>query len=180
VARALIVGCGCRGLKLGRALTGRDWLVRGTTRRLERTGEIEAAGIESRVADPGRLDAVLDLVDDIAVVYWLMGSAAGEPEALAAIHGSKLELLLRHLVDTPVRGFVYEGAGSADADARARGTAIVRDAAERWRIPVAIVEAPPRDMDEWLDAMVAAAERVTGSRGAAHSPAARPQRNKLR
>jgi uncharacterized protein YbjT (DUF2867 family) len=163
VARALIVGCGCRGLELGRALAEQGWLVRGTTRRPERTSEIEGAGIEARVADPGRLDTVLELVDDIAVVYWLMGSAAGEPEALAAMHGSKLELLLRHLVDTPVRGFVYEAPGSAEADVRAHGPAIVRGAAERWRIPVEVVEAPPADPDAWRDAMVAAAERVTSS-----------------
>jgi uncharacterized protein YbjT (DUF2867 family) len=165
VARALIVGCGCRGRSLGRALAGRGWLVRGTSRSLERTGEIERAGIEPRVADPGRLGTVLELVDDIALVYWLMGSAAGEPEAVAAIHGSKLELLLRHLVDTPVRGFVYESAGGAEAGVRAGGIEVVRAAAAGWRIPIEIVEASPADVNAWRGAMVAAAERITGSPG---------------
>jgi hypothetical protein len=39
-------------------------------------------------------------------------------------------MLCDKLVDTPVRGVVYEAAG---------GEAIARDAAERWHIPVEIV-----------------------------------------
>ena len=42
-------------------------------------------------------------------------------------------MLFEKLVDTPVRGVVYERA-------LPEGEAIARDAAERWRIPVEIVE----------------------------------------
>ena len=37
-----------------------------------------------------------------------MGTASGIPESLAALHGPRLQTLLEKLVDTPVRGVVYE------------------------------------------------------------------------
>ena len=44
---------------------------------------------------------------------------------LAAIHGPRLERLLEEIVDTPVRGFVYEARGTVDRGLLARGGAIV-------------------------------------------------------
>ena len=138
MARALIVGCGCRGRELGRRLLDQGWAVRGTSRREEGLAAIEAAGIEPALADPARPATVLDLVADVAAVHWLLGSASGERESLEAIHGSRLERLLEHLVETPVRRFVYEGFGSVDDALLAGGAEIVRAAGERWRIPIEI------------------------------------------
>ena len=121
MARALIVGCGCRGRMLGEQLLAEGWAVRGTSRREEGLAPIEAAGIEPALADPDRPGTVLELVGDVAVVFYLLGSAAGEPEALAAIHGPRLERLLEKLVDTPVRGFVYEAAAASTRPAARRG-----------------------------------------------------------
>jgi uncharacterized protein YbjT (DUF2867 family) len=140
VARALIVGCGCRGRELGRRLLDEGWAVRGTSRREEGLAAIETAGIEAALADPERPATVLDLVGDVAVVYWLLGSAVGEPEDVAAIHGPRLERLLEHLVETAVRRFVYEAAGTVDPAVLEGGAAAVRAAGERWRIPVEVVE----------------------------------------
>jgi len=140
VARALIVGCGCRGRELGRRLLEEGWAVRGTSRREEGLAAIEAAGIEAALADPERPATVLDLVGDVAVVHWLLGSATGRPEDVAAIHGPRLERLLEHLVETPVRRFVYEAAGTVDPVVLESGAAAVRAAGERWRIPVEILE----------------------------------------
>ena len=103
--------------------------MRGTSRREEGLAAIEAAGIEPALADPDRPGTLLDLVGDVAVVHWLLGSAEGEPEAVAAIHGPRLERLLEKLVDTPVRGFVYEAAGSVDPASWRRGRRSVRAAA---------------------------------------------------
>jgi uncharacterized protein YbjT (DUF2867 family) len=154
MARALIVGCGCRGRELGGRLLDEGWAVRGTSRHEQRLAAIEAAGIEPALADPGRPGTVLDLIGDVAVVHWLLGSAEGEAETLAAIHGDRLERLLERLVDTPVRGFVYEAAGSVDARLLQAGAAIVRAAGERWRIPVALVAAPPAEPAAWTDAVL--------------------------
>lgn len=130
MARALIVGCGCRGRELGGRLLAEGWAVRGTSRREEGLGEIEAAGIEPAPADPDRPGTILDLVGDVAVLVLLLGRCRGSEEELAAIHGPRLERLLEHLVETPVRGVLYEGTEE--------GAEIVRAARRTWRIPVRV------------------------------------------
>jgi uncharacterized protein YbjT (DUF2867 family) len=142
LARALIVGCGCRGRALAAALLERGWAVRGTSRRPEGVAAIEAAGIEPALADPGQPATLLELVADVAEVYWLLGSATGSAESIAAVHGSRLERFLERLVETPVRRFVYEAAGSVDSATLAKGTSAVRHAAEVWRIPVEVLGDP--------------------------------------
>lgn len=133
MARALIVGCGCRGRELGERLLADGWAVRGTSRREEGLAAIEAAGIEPALADPERPGTILELVDDVAVLVLLLGGAEGSAEDLEAIHGPRLERLMEHLVETPVRGVIYEGTEA--------GEEIVRNAERTWRIPVRI---PPR------------------------------------
>ena len=120
------------------------------------------------VADPDRAASILDHVGDVTLVFWLLGSALGEPGVIAAVHGPRLERLMEKLVDTPVRGFVYEGAGRVRRHDLERGAEIVRDAAERWRIPVEVVTQDPGDWEAWTDAMLAAAERLTGAARRAH------------
>src|SRR5262249_7500999 len=83
---------------------------------------------------------------DVAVVIWLLGSATGD--AVAAIHGPRLERLLEKLVDSPVRGFVYESAGSIDAEVIETGGAIVKRAGETWRIPGGVM-ASKREEPGW-------------------------------
>jgi uncharacterized protein YbjT (DUF2867 family) len=118
------------------------WAVRGTSRREEGLVAIEAAGIEPALADPDQPATVLDLVGDVAAIYWLLGSAVGGPENLEAIHGPRLERLLERLVETPVRRFVYEAYGSVDSEVLAGGVALVERAAETWRIPIEVLRAP--------------------------------------
>lgn len=160
MARALIVGCGCRGRELGGRLLAEGWSVRGTSRSSRGAELIAAAGIEPAQADPDRLGTVIDVIGDVAVVVWLMGSAAGEPESVAAANGDRLESLAIRLVDTPVRGLVYEAAGSAPADVLARGRELVEAAHERWRIPVGLIEADPAEPGEWVDSAAAAVAAV--------------------
>ncbi len=157
MARALIVGCGCRGRSLGKRLLAQGWQVRGTSRREEGLAQIEAAGIESALADPADPGSVLDLVADVTVVNWMLGSARGEPEQLAAIHGPRLDRLLERLVETPVRGFVYEMGGSVDPILLARGREAVEAASETWELPVSIVFTDPADRLGWIEVM----ERAT-------------------
>lgn len=139
MARALIVGCGCRGRSLGGSLLEQGWAVRGTSRRAEGLTAIEAAGIEPALADPERPATLLELVGDVTAVHWLLGSAVGPEENIAAIHGPRLERFLERLVETPVRRFVYEASGSVDPGILEQGAAVVEGAARTWRIPVEIV-----------------------------------------
>lgn len=154
MARVLVVGCGCRGMALARALP--DHAVRGTTRSPERLPELDAAGIEGVVADPDRLATLVPAISGVTVVCWLMGSAVESP----TVHAERLTSLLEHLVDTHVRGFVYEGAGTVDASVLQRGAQIVRTASETWRIRAEVVTTDPSAHDAWLEAMKEAVERT--------------------
>ena len=162
MARALIVGCGCRGRLLGRELLGEGWQVRGTSRSRAGLDAVRAAGLEPAQADPDRAGSVLELIDDVAVVVWALASATGSADEVAAVNGARLERVLERLVDTPVRGFVYEGAGAAPAQVLAVGADAVREAGERWRIPVAVVSTPPEPYDRWVGEMAGAVRAVLG------------------
>ncbi len=153
MARALIVGCGCRGRLLGGRLAAAGWAVRGTSRHEEGLAAVGAAGIEPAEADPERPGTLLDLVADVALVYYLLGSAVGPAEEVAAIHGPRLERLLEKLVDTPVRGFVYEAEGGVDAGLLAGGAELVRAAGDTWHIPHEVVTEAPADHGEWASQM---------------------------
>ncbi|MEK6278016.1 MAG: hypothetical protein AABM29_08390 [Actinomycetota bacterium] len=157
------MGCGCRGQALGQRLVAEGWAVRGTTRSEGRGEEIETAGIEPAVADPERPGTLLDLVSDVAVVHWLLGTAQADADAIAAVHGPRLERLLERLVDTPVRGFVYEAGGTIPRSILEGGAEIVRAAQRTWRIPARIVDEDPADHETWLDAMARATTAVLTS-----------------
>lgn len=147
---------------LGERLAAEGWAVRGTSRRERGLAAIEAAGLEAALADPERPGTLLELVGDVAVVYHLMGSAQSERERLEAIHGPRLESLLERLVETPVRGFVYEARGSVEGALLEAGAEHVRAAGKRWRIPFEILAADPADPDSWCAEALAASRRLLG------------------
>ena len=130
--------------------------MRGTTRSSERLAELEAAGVEGALADPDRLATIVPALSGVSVVCWLMGTAEGSPE----VHGARLQTLVEHLVDTPVRGLVYEAAGTVDASLLQRGAQIVRDASETWHIRGEVVSADPAAHEGWLGAMKEAVGRT--------------------
>jgi nucleoside-diphosphate-sugar epimerase len=154
----LIVGCGCRGRSLARQLIADGQVVRGTTRDSARLHEIEASGAQAVVADPDRLGTIMAQLAGVSLVCWLMGSV--DARAAAELHGPRLRTLLERVVDTPVRGFVYEGAGSVAAHVLASGAHAVREAAGIWRLPVAVTEATQSDHGAWLAEMRAAVAGV--------------------
>jgi nucleoside-diphosphate-sugar epimerase len=163
VARALIVGCGCRGRELASALLAEGHAVRGTTRDAARIAAIEATGAEAVVADPGRLATLASRIEGVSILCWLMGTATGDPKTVAAVHGPRLESMLAAIVDTPVRGVVYEAAGTAPPAALAQGADLVRTAADTFRMPVGLIETHPADHGAWLgDARASAARVIAG------------------
>jgi uncharacterized protein YbjT (DUF2867 family) len=128
VARVLIVPCGCRGRELAAELKAAGHAVRGTTRDERNAAAIAAAGAEPYVGDPDRIGTLMGALAGVTVVCWLLGGVP-DPD----LHGGRLRMLFEKLVDTPVRGVVYERA-------LPEGEAIALDAAERWRIPVEIID----------------------------------------
>ena len=129
MARVLIVPCGCRGRALARELVQAGHAVRGTTRDPAKLPAITATGAEPYVGDPDRIATLMDALAGVAIVCWLMGSVP-----VPALHDGRLRMLWEKLVDTPVRGVVYEGA-------LPEGERVARAASERWRIPLEVL--PP-------------------------------------
>jgi hypothetical protein len=143
LARVLIVGCGCRGVALGRSLLADGHAVRGTTRRPERAAELEAVGIEPWVGDPDRVGSLVYAQDNVTVLCWLLGRVASP-----ALHGPRLRMMLEKTVDTMVRAVAYEL--PTDPPLRREGLAVLDDAARRWEIPVAVIDGDPRPALEAL------------------------------
>ncbi len=152
MARVLIVGGGCRGRRLARELVGEGHAVRVSTRAEAGRAAIEASG--RRVPDrharpPGHAPRGSRWRDDRLLAA---GSRPGESrEQVRALHGSRLQFFLGQVIDTTVRGFVYETASaSLPGEVLAEGERIVRAATSRNAIPVAFVRANPHDVDAWL------------------------------
>jgi uncharacterized protein YbjT (DUF2867 family) len=156
LARCLIIGCGCRGLSLARELIASGHAVRGTTREPARRGEIEAAGVEAVVGDPDVVGTIARALEHVTIACVLLGSAVGSSEQLAALHSSRLDMLLARMLDTTVRGIVYEAAGSVGPAVLNAGAELVRARCEDSRIPYALLNTDPGDVDAWMVAAVAA------------------------
>jgi len=165
VARVLVVGCGCRGQALTRDLVAAGHAVRGTTRDPARTAAIAAAGAEPYVGDPDRISTLMEALAGVTIVCWLMGTATGDPERVAALHDGRLRMLWEKLVDTPVRGVVHEAAGPLPAAVLARGREVALAGHTTWRIPLELLEADPAAPDAWRAAAGAAVGRLLGARG---------------
>ena len=150
MARALIVPCGCRGRALARELRSAGHAVRGTTRDPAHAAAIAETGAEPYIGDPDRIGTLMDALHGVTVVCWLMGTLP-VPE----LHAGRLRMLWEKLVDTPVRGVLYEGA-------LPEGEELARACAQTWQIPLEILRADPRDHAAWLPAAVAGVDRLLG------------------
>ena len=120
----------------------RGHAVRATTRDPAHVPAIEAAGAEAVVGDPDRVATVAPAFEHVGAAVILLGSAIGSPEALAALHGSRLDMLLLRMLDSTVRGIVYEATGSVDSSILGAGAERVRAFCDGSRIPYALVSTP--------------------------------------
>ena len=103
-----------------------------------RAGELASSGHvveEAADVDPDRLATLTPRLEGVSVVCWLFGS-----DGRAALHGDRLSALLEYLVDTPVRGFVYERSA-----AHPGGAQLVERAGATFRLPTVVV-APDADL----------------------------------
>jgi len=169
--RALVVGGGCRALDLTRALVAEGHAVRAVTRREEHRSAIEAAGAECWIGDPDVVGTLRYALDNVTLLLWLLGTASGDPEQVAELHGPRLRMLLDKTADTTVRGVVYEARGSVDTRILAAGAEEVRRAHRLNEIPFALLQADPADRAAWLPAARAAIDALLGPRRGAAAPA---------
>jgi NADP-dependent 3-hydroxy acid dehydrogenase YdfG len=163
VARCLIIGCGCRGRALAGELISRGHTVRGTTRDPEHVEAIAAAGVEPVVGDPDRVATLVSALESVTVACVLLGSATGPADQLAALHSTRLEMLLQRMLDSTVRGVVYEATGLVDPAVLRGGAARVRAFCEDSHTGWALLEVDPNDGDRWQEVALAAVERVLAS-----------------
>ena len=150
MARCLIIGCGCRGRALAAELRTRGHAVRATTRDSGNVERIEAVGAEAVLGDPDRIATLAGAFDHVSIVCLLLGSATGAREQLAALHGPRLEMLLARMLDTTVRGILYEAVGTVEQAVLQQGANSVRTVCEDSRIPHALLTADPSDCVEWV------------------------------
>jgi hypothetical protein len=81
----------------------------------------------------------------------MLGTATGDAEQVRALHSARLEFFLIQTIDTTVRGFLYEAAGTTVArDVLADGERIARAMGARNAIPVAVLTADLADVQAWL------------------------------
>ena len=149
--RALIVGGGRRGLALATDLTSEGHAVRYVTRDVSRRAEIEAVGAEVWPGDPDRVGTLRYALDNVTLLLWLLGTATGDPERVAALHGSRLEMMLERTVDTTVRGVVYEAAGTLPPEVYEAGIREMRRANERNEVPYRVLAVDPADEESWQE-----------------------------
>lgn len=151
MARILIVGGGCRGRRLAAGLLSEGHAVRVTTRREAGRAAIEELGGECWIGTPDRLATLRGSLDRVAIACWLLGTATGPAEELAALYTTRLELFLTQAIDTTVRGVVYEPAGAAVPQAAAgAGAELAAGLARLNKIPFAALDRDPADVDGWL------------------------------
>jgi hypothetical protein len=136
--------------------------VRGTTRDPERLEDIEAAGAEAVFGDPDRVATLAPALEHVGVACVLLGSASATAEQLAALHGTRLDMLLRRMLDTTVRGIVYEAQGGVDGELLRAGAQRVRAFCEGSRIPHAVLDVDPAEHPAWVTAAVQAVTSVLG------------------
>lgn len=169
--RVLIVGAGARGLKLTERLSARGDATRVVTRKPERRAEIEAAGGEYFDGDPDRIGTLRYACENVTVLVWALGTASGDTdERLAALHGSRLSMMLERTIDTTVRGVLYEAVGFGPnplpSEWFAEGRAVVERLCIKNEIPFLHLEVDGSDADAWAAAAEAAIlELVARDRG---------------
>jgi hypothetical protein len=160
LARCLIIGCGCRGRALASALLERGHTVRGTSRDAGTRAEIESTGAEAVAGDPDRISTLVPAFEHASVACLLLGTATGSDEQLAALHGTRLEMLVERMLDTTVRGILYEATGSVDPELLEAGGERVRAACRRSLIPCVTLECDPSDHALWLRDALAGVQRL--------------------
>ena len=175
VARILIIAGGARGCALAADLVAQGHAVRITTRSASGRAAIEAVGAECWIGTPDRIATLRYALESTTLACWLLGNACGRPEAVASLHGSRLEFFIGQTIDTTVRGLIYEAAGSVVPQTLAAGRALISEKAGYNAIPLRVLDADPRDADGWgAQARAAVSELLSPDQERLTAPGTRP------
>jgi hypothetical protein len=163
LARVLIIEGGDRALRLAELLVEEGHAVRLTTDDEDRREAITDLGAECWIGTPARLATLRAAIENVSVVCWLLAEMPADNGQLSDLHTSRLEFFLGQIIDSTVRGFVYETLGTTvPTELRERSTAIAQDICMRNLIPLQIVDADP-SAQEWLESARGAIASVLGA-----------------
>ncbi|HVF77915.1 MAG TPA: NAD(P)H-binding protein [Solirubrobacteraceae bacterium] len=160
--RVLLIGGGCRGLQLAESLVADGHAVRAVTRDEAGRARIEQAGAECWIGDPDIVGTLRYALENVTILVWALGTASGTAEAVKALHGPRLHMMLSKTIDTTVRGVVYEFVGTVEAPILAGGAAELRRTCELNEIPFALVDEDPADSAAWAINARAAIDGLIG------------------
>jgi uncharacterized protein YbjT (DUF2867 family) len=160
--RVLLIGGGCRGLGLAENLIADGHAVRAVTRNESGRAAIEGVGAECWIGDPDVVGTLRYALENVTILVWALGTAAGPADDVAALHGPRLHMMLSKTIDTTVRGVVYEAAGTVDAATLASGAAELRRTCELNEIPFAPVDTDPGEREAWVVGARAAIDGLLG------------------
>jgi len=140
--------------------------VRITTRSEERRSEVEASGAECWLGTPARLGSLRAALDGVTVACWMLVRATGPAAEVRSLHGSRLELFLRYVIDTTVRGFVYDASpGTLCEQLLEEGAAVTRSLTRQHSIPARVLvhgDGAAGDDAGWVRAAGAAVQGFLG------------------
>jgi hypothetical protein len=138
--------------------------VRIPTRTADGRAGIEAVGGECWIGTPDRIGSLRYALANVTVVCWLLGTASGDRDEVAGLHGRRLEFMLSQTIDTTVRGVVYEASGRVGGELLAGGVGLV----ERWaafnRVGHRILDCDPGGAG-WQERALEAVEGLLGGPG---------------
>ncbi|HEX4109071.1 MAG TPA: hypothetical protein VHX88_13115 [Solirubrobacteraceae bacterium] len=160
MARVLLVGGGCRGRQLTAELMAAGHAVRATTRTEAGRAAIEATGAECWIGTPDRIASLRYALENVTALAWLLGTARGEPEGVAALHGSRLAFMLSQTIDTTIRGVLYEARGSVAPQVLEQGGELARAHCAYNAIPYGPITVDPADGPAWVAAVHAQLDQL--------------------
>lgn len=151
-----MVGGGARGRALAGSLIAQRHAARITTRSEAGRAAIEAVGAECWIGTPDRVASLRYALENVTIACWLLGTATGSAEQLAALHGPRLAFFCSQAIDTTVRGLVYEAGGCVDSRLLLAGADLLATKAAFNEIPLRILDADPADAGAWQAQAMAA------------------------
>jgi hypothetical protein len=119
-----------------------------------RRGSRAAAGNRARRrGSRGAHDRIASLryaLEGVTIACWLLGTARGGEDELAALHGSRLAFFCTQAIDTTVRGLIYEAAGCVDRAILDAGADLLIAKAAYSEIPLRVIDSDPADSALWV------------------------------
>jgi hypothetical protein len=97
--------------------------------------------------------------EHVGAAVILLGSTVGTPDAIEALHSTRLDMLLLRMLDSTIRGIVYESTGTVAQAILDGGAARVRAFCDGSRIPYALLDG---GVGEWPAAGADAVEKLFG------------------